>query len=69
MNQQEMQDAINWVLENIKGSELMDCDESMHLYVNGEQIGGWAGDSRLYFWNHTNQSAKLLRMMDVYNQS
>ncbi len=65
MNQNEIQDALDWALENIKQVSEVDAEESTHIYYGGTLIGGYAGDTRQLFWKVNDESAKILRMMDA----
>lgn len=65
MNQRELSEFFGWCEENIKNFRVEDCDESRHFYIRDVRIGGWAGDSRQYFFEHSNIAAKAIRMMDA----
>ncbi len=69
MNQQELKSFFTFCEDNLKGFEVRDCDESQHFYLNDEFIGGWAGDSRAFFYEQNDSMAKALRMMDGANSS
>lgn len=54
---------LNWCFDSLKGCEWKDCDESQHLYLNGEMLGGYAGDTRQHFiCNDAEGYAKARRM-------
>lgn len=65
MNQQEQKEFFQWCDDNIKTFEKEPCDESEHYYIGGVMVGGWAGDTQQFFFEHNNISAKALRMMDT----
>lgn len=65
MNQSELKEFFSWCEENIKTFNKEDCDESEHYYIKDTLIGGWAGDTRSFFYEHSNIFAKALRMMDA----
>lgn len=65
MNQDEIQAALGWALYNLNNCEMRECDESDHVYWKDERIGGHAGDTREFFWDQNDTSAKVLRMMDA----
>lgn len=67
MNQQEIQSLFAWATDSIVGFEVEDCEESYHCYYNGTFVGGWAGDSREYFFKHSDDLARLIRMYDAFN--
>lgn len=65
MNQSEMKELFEFCDETIKTFKAIDCDESTHFYIGDQCIGGWAGDSRQFFFEHSNIAAKAIRMMDA----
>ena len=69
MNEEEMKAFFEWCDENLKGFEVQDCDESQHFYLNGVMIGGWAGDTRAYFYDQNDELAKALRMMNAATEA
>ncbi len=62
-----MIEFFEWAEANLKGFVVEDCSESKHFYINNEMVGGWAGDTRQYFYNQNDELAKALRMMDAAN--
>ena len=67
MNNQEAAQFFAWAEENLRGFEVEDCDESIHYYLNGVFVGGWAGDAREIFYKQNDELAKGLRMYSAYN--
>lgn len=65
MNQDELKEFFTWCEDNIKNFNAEPCDESQHYYIKDTLIGGWAGDSCQFFFEHNNISVKALRMMDA----
>jgi hypothetical protein len=65
MNQTEIKEFLLFCESDIKGFKMQDCDESKHAYVNDEMVGGWAGDSREFFFEQNDTSARILNMMDA----
>jgi hypothetical protein len=65
MNQDELVAFFNWCGEVIVGFDPQDCDESTHFYVGDDRIGGYAGDTRQYFLDQNDATARLIRMMDA----
>ena len=65
MSQQELIEFFKWAQDNLKGFTVEPCDESKHFYLNEVRIGGWAGDSRVYFYDQNDELARALRMMDA----
>lgn len=64
MNNEECAEFLGWCTEHLQ-CDLSDCDESSHLYFNGERIGGYAGDRREYFVDSNDTVARVFRM---YNE-
>ncbi|ACH64669.1 hypothetical protein ACTFQF_00450 [Aliivibrio fischeri] len=59
--QNEMVIFFEWCSENIDTYEELDCSESIHCYVdNDDMIGGWAGDIQQYFLKDSDITKKLL---------
>lgn len=67
MNQTEIKEFFDWAEEHIKDAHWEDCEESQHFYWGEVYLGGWAGDARQFFIKQSDELAKLLRMMDVFN--
>lgn len=65
MNQTEIKEFFDWCEDHIKNCYWDDCDESMHFYYAETMLGGWAGDSQKFFYNQSDDLAKLLRMLDA----
>ena len=40
---------------NMMRFEIVDADESKHFYLNDEFIGGWAGDTRDFFFENNDE--------------
>lgn len=64
MNNEECAEFLGWCTEHLQ-CDLNDCDESSHLYFNGEMIGGYAGDRREYFMEQNDTVARVFKM---YNE-
>jgi len=65
MNQAEMVMFFSWCEEHLAQFKVNPCDESTHYYLGDVQVGGWAGDSRQYFYNQCDELASALRMMNA----
>ena len=68
MNQLEIKTLFEWAEMQLSTFESQDCEESIHCYFNDTYVGGWAGDTRAYFYKHNDDLAKLIRMFDAYHK-
>lgn len=65
MTQTELSEFFTWVGENLNNFHSQDCEESEHYYLGDDRLGGWRGDTRQYFLDSNDTTAKALRMMDA----
>jgi hypothetical protein len=67
MTQSELREFFNFCAMNLLGFELREVDESQHYYLNNVLIGGYAGDRQDFFYHHSDELARAVRMMDASN--
>jgi hypothetical protein len=65
MDNEELRVFFQWCEESLRQFHTESCDESEHYYLGDVMIGGYAGDTRAYFFNHGNEFAAAVRMFDA----
>jgi hypothetical protein len=67
MTQSELQKFFNFCAMNLIGFRLCEVEESQHYYLNDVLIGGHAGDKQEFFYQHSDELARAVRMFDASN--
>jgi hypothetical protein len=65
MTQSELEEFFKFCQDNLERFNAHSCDESDHFYLDDVLIGGYAGDRQEFFYKHSDELARALRMMEA----
>lgn len=68
MNDEELDNFYIWCGDTLCNFKAHEVDESVHFYYEDECIGGFAGDTQLYFYNQNDTSAMLVAVYKLHTQ-